>query len=129
MLDEKWENLDATYRNLSTAIFISSQILSRNGEIGCARSAVSVPRAGLQGLLNSIQNILLPHAFTNKIAAYAVLLGPGEVGMLHKYLSTGVIHFMYILYLIFHLYLSLQFYATLDVEIDSSSSDLVQVIY
>ena len=75
------------------------------------------------------QNVILFHAFTNKIAAYAIVLGPGEVGMLHKYLPIGVIHFMYVLYLIFHLYLSLQFYATLDVEIDSSSSDLVQVIY
>jgi len=125
MLDEKWENVDATYKNLGTADYFASQIFSRNGETGCARSAVSVPRAGLKGSLKSNTE----RAFAPCLYKQDCFTSPGEAGMLHKYLSTGVTRFMYVLYLIFHLYLRLQFYATLDVEIDSSSSDSVQVIY
>lgn len=127
MLDEKWENLDATYKNLSTVNFFASQILLRN------RKTQAVPEVlflflelACKARSRATQNMALPHASTNKIAAYAILLGPGEVAMLHKYLSTDVTHFVYVLYLIFHSYLSLQFYATLNAEIDSSSSDLVE---
>lgn len=63
------------------------------------------------------RNTLLSHALTNKTAAYATLLGPGDAGMLHKYLSAAGVCFVCVLYFIFHSYLSLQFYAALDDEI------------
>lgn len=125
MIDEKF----ATCKNLSNANFLPLKSCQGMGTQAVPEVQFLFLELACKARSRATQNLLFPHAFINKIAAYAIFLGPEEVGMLHKHLSTGVIHFLYVLYLNFHLYQSLQFYATLDVEVDSSSSDLAQVIY
>lgn len=50
---------------------------------------------------------VLPCAFTNMVYVYAVIFVPGEVGMLHSSLSTGVKHSVSVLYLFLSVFVSL----------------------